>query len=80
MKIIEYIKKNGQASGNELANFLDLSDRAVRKQLASMLTKGILIKVGKPPKVFYLLKDKSDKKEIAINVKDDIKNDIDRFA
>ena len=55
-KIIQYIKNNGHASGRELADYLELSDRAVRKQLSAFLEKDILSKVGKPPKVFYLLK------------------------
>lgn len=58
-KIIKYVQKNSQASGSELAEFLELSDRAVRKQLAALLEKDVLYKVGKPPKVFYLLKGSS---------------------
>lgn len=56
-KIISYLKKNRQASGAELADFLDIGDRAVRKQLKNLLEKGILYKIGKPPKVFYLIKN-----------------------
>jgi len=56
-KIISYLKKNKQASGAKLADFLDISDRAVRKQLKGLLEKGIIYKVGKPPKVFYLIKE-----------------------
>ncbi len=55
-KIINYLKKNKQASGVELADFLNISDRAVRKQLKNLLDKGIIYKIGKPPKVFYLIK------------------------
>jgi predicted ArsR family transcriptional regulator len=32
-KIINYLRKNKQASGAQLADFLGISDRAVRKQL-----------------------------------------------
>ncbi len=56
-KIINYLKKNKQASGAELADFLDIGDRAVRKQLKNLLDKGIVYKIGKPPKVFYLIKE-----------------------
>lgn len=63
-KIINYIKKNSQASGRELADYLELSDRAVRKQFAALLEKGILEKVGKPPKVLYLLSSKLSKPEL----------------
>lgn len=55
-KIIKYIKDKGQSTGSELSDFLDISDRGVRKQLYSLTEKGILEKVGKPPKVFYKLK------------------------
>jgi len=55
-KIIDYIVKNNQASGKELADYLDdITPRAVRKQLKSLLENGKLRKVGRPPKVFYLL-------------------------
>jgi predicted ArsR family transcriptional regulator len=60
-KIINYLKKNKQASGAELADFLSISDRAVRKQLKNLLERGVVYKIGKPPKVFYLIKDKSQK-------------------
>lgn len=52
-KILTYIQKKRQASGKELADYLMLSDRAVRKQLKQLLETGILTKVGKPPKVYY---------------------------
>ncbi len=56
-KIINYIRKNKQVSGAELADFLNIGDRAVRKQLKNLLDKGIVYKIGKPPKVFYLIKE-----------------------
>src|SRR3989344_5180428 len=61
-KIIEYITKNRQASGKELSNYLsDITARAVRKQLKNLLEKGTLRKIGKPPKVYYLLVTKKEK-------------------
>lgn len=55
-KILDYIAKNGQASGKELVDYLgDITPRAVRKQLKGLLESGELRKVGRPPKVFYLL-------------------------
>ncbi len=53
--ILAYIKMHGQASGEELSRHLEITSRAVRKQLASLLEQGKLNKVGKPPKVFYQL-------------------------
>lgn len=58
-KILEYIAKNRQASGKELADYLDgITSRAVRKQLKILLDAGELKKIGRPPKVFYLLVSK----------------------
>lgn len=59
-KIIDFISRNGQASGKELTSELgNITARAVRKQLKNLLEKGILWKIGRPPKVYYLLaKDK----------------------
>lgn len=55
-KILQYIAKNGQASGKELADYLgDITPRAVRKQLKRLLDSGELKKIGHPPKVFYFL-------------------------
>lgn len=56
-KIIDYISNNNQASGKELSDYLGgITPRAVRKQLKNLLDKGILRKIGRPPKVYYLLK------------------------
>lgn len=56
-KILDYISNNRQASGKQLSDFLnEITPRAVRKQLKNLLNKGILRKIGKPPKVYYLLK------------------------
>lgn len=55
-KIINYISKNGQASGKELSGYLSgITSRAVRKQLKNLLNKGLVRKIGHPPKVYYLL-------------------------
>jgi DNA-binding transcriptional ArsR family regulator/hypoxanthine-guanine phosphoribosyltransferase len=55
-KILEYIGKNDQASGRELVEYLDdITPRAVRKQLKTLFEAGQLRKIGRPPKVFYLL-------------------------
>ncbi len=75
-KIIEYIKARGQVSGSELSAYLEISDRGVRKQLASLLTKGLLQKIGKPPKVYYSIKQK-EKKENNIIIDEKIKQIID---
>src|SRR3989339_508312 len=78
-KIIKYIKAKGQATGSELADYLDISDRGVRKQLAVLLEKGILKKIGKPPKVFYLIKNKKDENYLAITPGGEKKEGIEGF-
>lgn len=64
-KILEYLAKNNQATVNELVDYLKLSRMAVSKQLKKLINEGEVYKVGKPPKVFYFLKeiDKIDSKE-----------------
>ncbi len=55
-KIIDYIAKNRQASGKQLSDYLyEITPRAIRKQLKNLLEKGYLKKIGRPPKVYYLL-------------------------
>jgi len=82
-KILEYIEKNGQASGKELVDFLgDITPRAVRKQLKGFLESGALKKVGRPPKVFYLLSETADTKVVTVSadalvIASDVKRKID---
>ncbi|MCL4417168.1 MAG: DeoR family transcriptional regulator [Actinobacteria bacterium] len=68
-KIIDYISKNGQASGKELTDHLgNISGRGVRKQLKNLTEKNILQKIGKPPKVYYsLATNKETVKTIRVN-------------
>jgi len=54
-RIKQYLSKNQQATGHELADYLGITDRAVRKQLAALLVKNLVVKKGRPPKVFYQL-------------------------
>lgn len=57
--IKKILQEQGRVTGNELSNLLNLTDRAIRKQLFKLLEKGDVLKVGKPPKVYYLLAKKS---------------------
>ena len=57
-KIIEYIEEHGQVTGAELADYLDITDRAVRKQLKTLLDNDKVAKTGKPPKVYYSVRSK----------------------
>lgn len=62
-KIIKYIQEHGQVTGSELVDFLSITDRAVRKQLRTLLDAGILVKSGKPPKVYYSIRPEASKTE-----------------
>ena len=62
-KIREYLAKKRQASGKELADFWGITDRAVRKQLVSLMERGEVAKKGLPPKVYYFLADGTEKSQ-----------------
>ncbi|MFA5827544.1 MAG: hypothetical protein WC839_03565 [Candidatus Paceibacterota bacterium] len=66
-KITDYIRKKGQASGSELTQYLNITSRAVRKQLNNLLKEHVVYKIGKPPKVFYLLA-KNKKSSLIVNI------------
>lgn len=75
-KILEYIRKNGQATGSELTNFFDISDRAIRKQLRKLLENDEIYKIGKPPKVYYLITEVKKVNQAIFNISDKIKKEI----
>lgn len=54
-KIVNYLENHRQANAQELADYLEITDRGVRKQLLVMMKKGILTKKGHPPVVYYQL-------------------------
>lgn len=62
---MEYLAKNNQATVNELVDYLKISRMAVSKQLKKLINEDEVYKAGKPPKVFYFLKeaDKIDSKK-----------------
>lgn len=62
-KIIKYIRAKGQVSGKELFDHFEISDRAIRKQLKKLFEKALIYKVGKPPKVFYSIKETDKEQE-----------------
>ncbi|VVA43770.1 conserved hypothetical protein [Candidatus Roizmanbacteria bacterium] len=67
-KILSYIAKNRRATGKELTEYLqNISSRAVRKQLKNLIEKGLLQKMGKPPKVWYFLVKKTTPTVFLIN-------------
>lgn len=64
LKILQYLNQKSEATGNELSNYLDLSDRAVRKQLKNLVEEGKVSKIGIPPKVYYYLSKEKMTKDI----------------
>ena len=55
IRIIGYIKTNGQAKVKDLTGHLGLGNVAIHRQLKKLVEAGRLAKVGTPPKVFYVL-------------------------
>jgi len=53
-KIIEFLKENGQSRSVDLVDYLGISRQALYKHLPKLLDSGMIIKIGKPPQVFYL--------------------------
>jgi len=60
-KIVEYISENKQATGKELADYLEISRQALFRHLSRLLANNQIYKIGKPPKVFYFVKEKENK-------------------
>ena len=53
-KILDFIKKKGKARPYELVRFLGISQVALHKQLRGLVEKGLLVKQGTNPRVYYL--------------------------
>lgn len=68
LNIKKYLKSKNRASGHELSNVLNLTDRAIRKQLANLLKKGEIVKFGKPPKVYYSLPENRDRDKNLVEI------------
>jgi len=63
-KIKKYLGEKQQASVNELVDYLQISRMAVSKQLSNLLAQGEVIKIGKSPVVFYMIKKEVIKREV----------------
>lgn len=63
-KIIEYIESKKQVTATELSDYLGISRQAVHRQLNNLQKDNIVYKIGRAPKVFYLLSE--EKKPIDI--------------
>lgn len=51
--IIEYINYHGQARVHDLKRTLQISNVAIHKQLKKLIKDNVVVRVGKPPLVFY---------------------------
>ncbi len=63
--IHEYINKNGQASIVELFDHFKISRQAIFKHINRLQKEGLIYKIGKSPKVFYLPKKLSNNENIS---------------
>ncbi len=76
-KIIKYIKDKKHVSANELVNYLDISRQALFKHhLAKLINDHVLVKNGRPPKVYYSIATpiKSDINKNNFNINNEVKN------
>ena len=77
-KIINYLKKNTQATAKNLVDYLGISKQALFKShLSKLLERGRITKIGKPPKVFYLLKIEDRQVKEIIQISKEIQKIID---
>ncbi len=52
-KILDFIRKSEQLTPNQITEFLGISYQMTHRHLKTLVEKGILVKQGKPPKVYY---------------------------
>jgi DNA-binding Lrp family transcriptional regulator len=67
VRILSYIKTNGQARVKDLVDHLGIGNVAVHRQVKSLLDDNKITKFGTPPQVFYTLAKMSEEE---ITVKD----------
>lgn len=66
---LKFIEQRKLASPKELSEHLDITQRAVFKQLAKLLKEQKVSKIGLPPKVFYRLADSAKPNYSSIRLK-----------
>lgn len=69
-KILLYLKTKGQATPTELSAYLEINRQATHRQINNLIKSGLIHKIGKSPKVFYLL---AETKKEAVEIKMDQK-------
>lgn len=70
-RILGFIHTNRQARAVDLVRNIGITNAAVHRQLGKLLARGEIKKAGKPPKVFYVLKEKE--KFVAAVIPNDIR-------
>lgn len=68
-RILNYIKTNKQAKAVDLVRSIGITNAAVHRQLNKLILRQEIMKVGKPPTVFYILKEKEKRTSISIPAK-----------
>lgn len=63
-QIINYLSKLGEATINELTEYIGVSRQMLHRVVKKMIDDNYLVKLGKPPKVFYKLDKTVAPKEI----------------
>ncbi len=67
-RILAYIKENKQISAKAIISHFGLNATGIFRHLSNLTRRGLIIKQGKPPKVFYLpVNDKKDDSSIIKN-------------
>ena len=54
-KIVGYIRSKGQVTATDLSDYLGISRQAAHRQINNLQKDNIIYKIGRAPKVFYLL-------------------------
>lgn len=62
-KIINYLKEKKQATPADLSKYLGINRSATHRQIKKLVERGDIYKAGKAPKVFYLLREKTNDSE-----------------
>jgi len=62
-KIIELVKQGKQVPAKDIVNHIGISKQAVFRHLSKLVKQDVLEKIGKPPKVFYVIKKQEKPKQ-----------------
>jgi len=63
-KITEYIKSKGQVTPADLSNYLGINRAATHRQINKLMKDHAIYKIGRAPKVFYLLTGEKKQEDI----------------